>query len=61
MWKYYFNCNGPVVIEAGNINEARAIAGKTMDVTHVNTWAATRPDFAMRPQTGGLTKISFKS
>ncbi len=25
MWKYYFNCNGPVIIEAGNINEARQL------------------------------------
>jgi hypothetical protein len=25
MWKYYFNCNGPVVIEAGNLGEAQAL------------------------------------
>lgn len=25
MWKYYFNCDGPVVIEAGNINEAKQL------------------------------------
>lgn len=25
MWKYYFNCDGPVVIEAGNLNEAHEL------------------------------------